>query len=382
MKTYSQNSWFVAISILICVSCNPKNDITGDNIHSVYTINTDNEEAIFDWNRGIKTDRIIPLETNPLSVMGSIVKGQVIDDKFFLLDMNSDLLTFDSNGKFLYKVGTKGRGPGEYLSIRDFQVVDSVIFVLDYQKIHCYNSFNGAFDTTINIRTDKMNPGKFLIFDKDNYYLWCNSAGHSSPEEAEFRLIMIRDGMHTASYFKNTHSSLGYNRFFTGPDDTFFMVPNDGDNKVYKLSRNSISVAFELDFGARALPENYFSQNTSDDINDYTGSNYFKAISTIFPFEKYIYFTCIGPKAAGYEGLIDSKSQKISFGKFNYKRNPRIFFSDGESLYGYYTASQILKDAEVNSLDYFITDRECLTDLKNTDNIVIIKLSLNSGLYP
>jgi hypothetical protein len=40
----------------------------------------------------------------------------------------------------------------------------------------------------------------------------------------------------------------------------------------------------------------------------------------------YIYFTCIGPKSYFYEGLINKKTEEITFGKQDRAKSPRFSF--------------------------------------------------------
>lgn len=71
----------------------------------------------------------IPLETNLESLVG--YEEQIwIDDSFILIDCrNSGLLLFQHDGKFLRKIGKRGRGPGEYGNIFHFDVIRDTIYV-------------------------------------------------------------------------------------------------------------------------------------------------------------------------------------------------------------------------------------------------------------
>lgn len=91
--------------------------------------------------------RIIPLETSISSLIGKIIKVNKTADKIYILSKNTgeysgnDLLVYNGNGDFIRKVGSKGKGPGEYIQIQDFCVAKSTggIFVLDLEKIIEYD---------------------------------------------------------------------------------------------------------------------------------------------------------------------------------------------------------------------------------------------------
>lgn len=84
----------------------------------------------------------IPLETNNNCLIGDIHKI-ILSSGYFLIQSDENLFQFDINGKFVRKIASQGRGPGEYLGITDYSVDDSTlhIHILDVygQKIVIYN---------------------------------------------------------------------------------------------------------------------------------------------------------------------------------------------------------------------------------------------------
>ena len=59
--------------------------------------------------------RIVPLETTAESLVGNVQSIQIMGDDIFVLDLQSGILRFSKDGKFLNKIGTRGQGPGEYV---------------------------------------------------------------------------------------------------------------------------------------------------------------------------------------------------------------------------------------------------------------------------
>lgn len=72
------------------------------------------------------TVRIIPLETSDFSLVGiQIKKVEYFEDRFYLLNVlnsRSNILCFDKNGAFLFKIDNIGNGPGEYTYLGDFLI--------------------------------------------------------------------------------------------------------------------------------------------------------------------------------------------------------------------------------------------------------------------
>lgn len=67
---------------------------------------------------------IVPLEANDNSLLGGVGQIRIVDDKVFVLDRyrTGKLVAFDRGGNYLYSVGQRGRGPGEYLKIYSFEI--------------------------------------------------------------------------------------------------------------------------------------------------------------------------------------------------------------------------------------------------------------------
>lgn len=72
----------------------------------------------------IKELKYIPLETRSECLMSSINKILVRDNKIYILDNDvaNSIFVFSLEGKFIYKINKPGKGPGEYISLTDFDV--------------------------------------------------------------------------------------------------------------------------------------------------------------------------------------------------------------------------------------------------------------------
>lgn len=106
----------------------------------------------------------IILETTDNNLIGFLSAMQVTNDCICLLDGGpggSDcLFVFDKKGKYLRKIGEKGQGPGEYVSIHDFTISeknDEVYIVDDASSyIRVYRFSTGEFLRNIPFKDDKV----------------------------------------------------------------------------------------------------------------------------------------------------------------------------------------------------------------------------------
>ena len=64
----------------------------------------------------------IPLETTDSCFISDIYKIERWKDRLYISDLSEDLYLFSAEGKFIRKIGTKGRGTGEYNALTDFAV--------------------------------------------------------------------------------------------------------------------------------------------------------------------------------------------------------------------------------------------------------------------
>ena len=131
--------FYFIICILIFYQC--KNT---KNIQEYPTLNVTIEGDF----QGIPADSLfssvtyIPLETSKHSLLASTNKVQIHDSTIYILDKKQEIIfAFDSDGKYKNKLDKHGRGRGEYLSLDDFFITDSIIYILvsDQQKISVYN---------------------------------------------------------------------------------------------------------------------------------------------------------------------------------------------------------------------------------------------------
>lgn len=107
----------------------------------------------------------IKLEINQEFQIGSILDRPYISDDYIFIQCSNKvgLLQYKRNGEFVRKIGSYGRGPGEYLELRDFYVDDKrrlIYTIPNWKSVLCkYNYTNGEFieETPISYLTENVN---------------------------------------------------------------------------------------------------------------------------------------------------------------------------------------------------------------------------------
>ncbi len=72
-------------------------------------------------------------------------------DNIYTYDKKHEkLFVFNSQGKYLYNIGKKGEGPGEYNYISNFYIFKKYIIIADHEKLHYFLN-NGKYIKTIKV---------------------------------------------------------------------------------------------------------------------------------------------------------------------------------------------------------------------------------------
>lgn len=153
MKYISFGSLATLLLALCWQSCSlspvSKDDVLTISISSGKSSWTDfKTDSLFEY-----SDYIV-LEATEQSLIKKIDKIYLADNRIYVLDGLSRIIIFDRNGHFLSSIDHHGNGPGEYLKLQDFDIVDDTLFLLDSQspKILKYSTDNTFLGETKSLK--------------------------------------------------------------------------------------------------------------------------------------------------------------------------------------------------------------------------------------
>ena len=154
------------ITLFIFFSCSANLSQTIEKKEKGLVIDIDNAKINIDdeflYSSKFKSIKTIALETNELCLIGFINKIRVYGDYIIILDSDiaKSILIFDTNGRFIRKIGSIGQGPDEYTDPFDYAVdiEEMAIYVLDsfLRKIKKYNLTTGEFINSITLDKNVM----------------------------------------------------------------------------------------------------------------------------------------------------------------------------------------------------------------------------------
>ena len=164
---------YIIVSFIACNSTSNNNS----------TSNKESAEKFITFNFPDKLDKeycplskiadtilFIPLETTPESFLGNITSVD-FNDSTILVNDRKRLLTFTWEGKFIRKIGSKGKGPGEYLRILNFVLNRDTVFISSTGKFGLEKfTLDGKYLGFIPLKSQLW----FFTRYNDDGYVWYN----------------------------------------------------------------------------------------------------------------------------------------------------------------------------------------------------------------
>jgi hypothetical protein len=200
--------------------------------------------------------RFVKLELTEGSLIGTVDKIGIIEDKIVILDLsaNKSVFMFDMEGNFIRQVGRKGRGPGEYIEAGNF--------VLDYDGGHIIISDNsslrqlfynldGRFIKEYRLRKNPMAyvDGRFF-FASDPH--WDGNSGKYEVTEID-TLSQIIGGYYPRKRFVEKPDGYYMKQFYFYQDEKdCYFVPMFTD-ELYSLTKDGIELKYRFGFKDRAV---------------------------------------------------------------------------------------------------------------------------------
>lgn len=299
----------------------------------------------------LKTDNVFSGdESVSLSMFGDnycIVSGQ-----------EATISLFDSNGSLITFINKNGRGPGEYVQLKDVAVSQSgTIYALcNYDsKVITYSS-NGSY---LSERVFGFHSNSFVI-DQDNNFIFMKE--RFSDEEYGKNIIIVKD-----SLFSDTNSFLplpdlyggefGEKLVSTTGNSHNILCKQIYDDNVYILNSSGIQSIIHLDFKDHFFPKSFYQSKSLNDSFNIIKDVQAYYIQSVYGNDNYYIFSLVE-----IDGM-----DIIGSGMLVYDINQK-------KLYTQYFSNH---DGWLSSLGFpvYLTEDDRLLFL--TDNDTLSKLNLN-----
>jgi hypothetical protein len=182
--------FFIHYSLFLFACSSQQTELRLDGV--CYTIDLDGKkEAPIPFSSIFKNVQTIILEAGKDCLIGSVDELQIFDGCIYILDKHiaKSLFVFDMEGRFIRKIGSLGRGPGEFIHVDDFTIDtgNRFIFLSDQgNRVHQYQ-LNGAYVQSIKVQAEHSNI-MLIQFYNDRLYA---DAVAWDPVRGDYMLLEI-----------------------------------------------------------------------------------------------------------------------------------------------------------------------------------------------
>lgn len=333
-----------------------------------------------DYSNFIDSVEVVKLETNANSLIGNIQKIEFQNNKFYVLDDSQVLFIFDETGKYLNKLNKRGKGPGEYLEMRDFFVNnDGSIKILSYRKILTYDS-NLKFieQRAIKVKSDnrrEINPINFLP-SGDFTFLYSGSFGIKNIVPGKDNaLYCINNKNKIISEYLPVFSNVtaGHQNFYRSND--FVLYTNTfGNDTIYQIQENYLIPKAFINFFDKKITEkdmmgNHLILNKKINENELCGN-----LVNVYENNDYMCFSFIKGIYIN-QGVFNKKTKEIKVLNINNSLPFPYIMVNGLCDDFFFTTVNpyMLFETSGDKINSDFISTFNLTDLKETDNPIIIK---------
>lgn len=225
----------------------------------------------------------------------------ILDDKF-----SQKLFVFDTTGKYLFCVGKKGRGPGEYREINDFAIYQDNIIILSFKSAMFYD-LNGIFKFSRKFNWIAEN----IIVKNDNEVFLFQNSFLTQKEFVPFHVIKTNLRFKKSSeYLRPVKQEYhDFDRFQIFHNKAILTSPPYFSNKIYDVDNSEITTFFSFSFNNQEKSEQEINElKLGDKVKDYPilSKTFFDEESIVFNFTY---------NNINYIGLYFLKDQRIYTGK-------------------------------------------------------------------
>lgn len=303
---------------------NKENKIKNENIDISYInifLDEIKKETELKMSPFFSSVKIIPLELTDNSMLGDINDLQIFEDNFIIFDKTgaNSVFAFNKKGEFLFKIGSKGSGPGEYSEISDFTIdyEKKLIFILDNhrQVINIYQLTDAKYLYNINIKNEDM-ASFHIQYAEGGLYADVFYQNKSRKRKMHLlRSIDIETGKTKKLFLEVDKYNKGFSEMsFTGKG-VFF---SRKDNPVYMQSFMDTLVTLADNKVTPYLILNSKELVNKEDLEiaQNTNGNYSNITADLFKINKY----------HTLENFMESN--KFILIKFYYKNMPRYIYYD------------------------------------------------------
>jgi len=344
----------------------------------------------------------IPLETNEQSAIGrfdlrAVTHRFIAGNSFFIIKLFNDIVKFQSDGTFLTRIGTLGRGPNEFEVAHDIDLdkENQILYLVSawQEKFNVYSE-SGEFVKTFKIPIHA--PMQFRIY-KGN--ILCYLENNQGNIENSFLVIdtlgrIIKNFPNRYPFTPNKKGGIGIGRenlFYQFNNqlfkkevysDTVYIFENMDfkPHLIIGVGNRLLTPEARAQFDLPYLSENYIRPIHLFEFNDYI---YYEYTYRFIPGTNNLIYGFIGSKTTDFQAFINAEQGLIN----DLDGGPDILpktIKDDKTVISWidaiklknHVASEAFKNSTPKYPEKKIELEKLANSLKETDNPVLVLLKL------
>ena len=296
---------------------------------------------------------MIPLEFTDESILGEIKKVVLSEDFIFVMERfnSAGIYTFDRNGKFLYRIGSRGQGPEECADVDDFSIneKDRLIYIYDSvrKKVFVF-SFDNEFIKTIPMDYSATN----MEYQDGLFYLYREDARYGVPLYS----LVIKDinGDLVEKYYPMSDLPKSHDCVFCKRENDILFA-QDMNDSVFVLSGGKLSPLYYIDYKDRSMaPEDRMDikHDVRRSIDVLLEKRTIAGIQGVFEIHDKVFIKSINVIVPVLT-IYDKEKKEVK--TYQYWNDDFLFIGSGHPIGQYKDYLLLLRDAEgiQRSMDHF-----------------------------
>lgn len=241
---------------------------------------------------------MVKLETSDSSLISEVTSIEEHKDKLFIYDrVGGNLIVFNEQGKFLYKIGERGSRPGQFHKVDSWcfdSLSNRIICIDDFQhKIKIFTE-EGTFVTEF---FTNVYSTKIQYLDNEHIVLYNNF--NSANENFPYNLIFLNlkdnkvDRMELPiDPVKSRTFLTAQTPFVTNSQGLFYNFPYSYD--IYKIATSSVEKKYHINFSNHSLPKEIMTLSYKSLRDSLFSSNqYIQGLTDFFVTKEVVMFRYI-----------------------------------------------------------------------------------------
>ncbi|MCJ7449020.1 MAG: 6-bladed beta-propeller [Bacteroidales bacterium] len=348
---------------------------------------------------GFEDIEYIPLESNEQSMISGtedlITRNKlVIGEKNFLIQRLSTILEFQTDGRYITRIGTKGRGPNEFTAAHDVNINETnqdIYLLARWQKKFFVYSQNGKLLRMFQV---PFSPSEFHLIDDK---ILCYSENHMGDIQNSYTLIdtngKVIKNFPNKYPFKN-HDAYGIsaenlfyrfeNKLFKKEvySDTIYLYDNKNftPHMVIQVGEKLLSPKARTEFDGLYLAKNYIIPLNLFEFGDYV---YYEFVYRYVIPNDVLIFSFIGSKKNSFKAIINTGQGIVNDLDGGLNILPKTI-KDDNTIIGWvdalklkaHVASEVFKNSTPKYPEKKKELEKLANRLKETDNPVLVLVRL------